>query len=501
MISAKKKQRILLVNPPHHRLYKDSYSTDVYPAGLGYLAGMIKSKTDWGVMVYNADFVPNPDLGISHSYAVGKGFSNYLRNLENLSSPIWKEVRKTVADYKPEVVGIYCCAASFVSASIVAKMVKSVSQQTVVVLGGPHPTTVGKDVLKEPNVDIAVIGEGELTGLELLDAVSNGTPLDEVRGIAYRMADKTVETPEREYITDLDSLCFPHRYAPEVLKDYEKYPKSAFREVFTSRGCPYNCFFCGSRYVLGRKLRLRSVANVVEEIKSLQGIGIKWIEFLDDTFGADKEYTRQLCDSLVRECRGILWGCLTRANIIDEQTIIMIKKAGCRSISIGIESGSNEMLKKMRKGITIEEAIAAANLISRHGIRLAANFIVGFPDETEETLNDTFAAMKKIKGFIVYNTFTPYPGTEAFEFCRRNGLIKDDFNIALYNHQSSENCFCLNIEKERFRGLASQIEKYVDKHNAKQDLRSIFSLAAFHKIHDYGVLDSLKKLSSSIRSL
>jgi radical SAM superfamily enzyme YgiQ (UPF0313 family) len=465
------------------------------------MAGIIKSKTDWDVMVYNADFVPNSELGISHSYAIGNGFKNYMRNLGNLSNPVWDEVHKTVADYKPAVVGIYCCAASFVSATIVAKMAKSLNQRAVVVLGGPHPTAVGKEVLKQSNIDVAVRGEGEQTILELLDAISNGRSLDKVRGIAYRAAHETLEAPERECINDLDSLCFPHKYAPEVLKDYEKYPKSAFREIFASRGCPYNCFFCGTRYMLGRKLRLRSAENVLEEIKSLRRIGLEWIEFGDDTFGADKEYTRQLCDLLIRKCPGILWGCLTRVNVIDEETIVMMRKAGCRSIDIGIESGNDEMLKKMRKGITIEEAITAANLIIRHGIRLTANFIIGFPDETEETLNDTFAAMKKIKGKLVYNVFTPYPGTEAFEFCRANGLISNDFNIALYNHQSPENCFCLNISRERFRELASEIEKYVDKHNAVQDLRSIFSLAALHKIHDYGVLVSLKKLFSAMRSI
>jgi radical SAM superfamily enzyme YgiQ (UPF0313 family) len=462
------------------------------------LAGAIKSKTDWDVMVYNADFVPNSDLDMPYSYAVGKGFKNYLRSLGDLSGPVWKAVQKNITDYKPAVVGIFCCAASFVSASIVAKMAKSFNQQTVVVLGGPHPTAVGKDVLKEPNIDIAVRGEGELTILELLDAISNRASLDKVKGIVYRVANETVETPERECITDLDSLIFPHKYAPEVLKDHDKYPKSAFREVFTSRGCPYNCFFCGSRNMLGRKLRLRSVANVLEEIKSLQKLGLKWIQFLDDTFGADKEYTRQLCDSLVRECPGMLWGCLTRVNVIDEQTIVMMKKAGCRHIEIGIESGNNEMLKRIRKGITIEEAIAAANLICKHGIKLTANFIVGFPEEKEETMNETFAAMKKIKGELIYNIFTPYPGTEAFEFCRRQGLIKKDFNIALYNHHSSENCFSLHISKDRFREFASEIEKYVDKHNARQDLGSIFSRGAWHKIHDYGTVKSAKKLLRTI---
>jgi radical SAM superfamily enzyme YgiQ (UPF0313 family) len=501
MISKKRKPKILLVNPPYYRLFRDSYSTDRYPLGLGYLAGVIKSGTDWDVMVYNADFVPNSELSISLGYTCGVGFMKYLRILRDLSSPVWEEVRKTITDYQPMVVGIYSCAPAFVAASNVAKMAKRFSRQTIVVLGGPHPTTVGKDVLEEPNIDIAVRGEGELTIPEILDAVSGEASLDGVKGIAYKVGHTIVETQKREYIKDLDSLCFPHRYAPEVLKDYGKYPLSAFRNVITSRGCPYDCFFCGSRYMWGGKLRLRSVENVLEEIKSLQRIGLKWIDFEDDTFGVDKDYTNQLCDSLIHECPRILWGCSTRVNVIDEETLTLWKKAGCRAIAIGIESGNNNMLKKISKGITIEKAIAAANLITKHRIRLTANFIVGFPEETEDTLKDTFVAMKKIKGVVGYSTFTPYPGTEAFEFCRRNGLIDNDFNIALYNHQSSENFFCLNLKKERFRELASEMERYVDKHNAKQDLRGIFSIRTLRKIHDYGVRSSLKKLFSAIRSV
>jgi radical SAM superfamily enzyme YgiQ (UPF0313 family) len=461
---------------------------------------MIRKKTDWNVLVYNADFVPDSELSISGTYSFATGFKNYLTNLSDLSGPIWREIKETIANYKPAVVGIHSCAASFVSASNVAKVAKDFNREVTVVVGGPHPTSVGKDVLKEPNIDIGVRGEGESTLIEILDAVVNRESFDKIRGISYRTGPDIVETLEGEYIEDLDSLSFPIEYAHEVLKDYDKYPKSAFRDVFTSRGCHYNCFFCGSRYVWGRKVRFRSVSNVVEEIKSLRKIGLKWIEFLDDTFGSDREYLHELCNSLIKERTGIFWSCGTRVNVIDKQTVILMRKAGCRSIDIGIESGNNEMLKKIRKGITVEEALAAADVITKHGIRLIANFIVGFPEETEQTMNDTFKAMKKIKGLLIYNIFTPYPGTEAFEFCRRKGLVGDDFDMSLYNHQSPENCFCLNIPKERFRELAFQIEKYVERHNARQDFRSFFSLDALSKVRDYGIRQSLGKMVSSLRS-
>jgi anaerobic magnesium-protoporphyrin IX monomethyl ester cyclase len=502
MISDNEKHRVMLVNPPHYRLYKDSYSTNRYPSGLGYLASAIKKETDWELMVYNADFVPNSDLGFSSSYVSGVGFENYLRNLRDLSGQVWIEIKTTLAEYMPTVVGIYCCAASFVSATAVARLVKDICrQQVTVIVGGPHPTAVGEGVMSDPNIDVAVMGEGEKTIVETLKAIQEGKSLDEVNGVVFKKDNEIVRTPARQPIEDLDSLGFPHKSAPDVLKDYDKYQKSAFRDVYVSRGCPYNCFFCGSRYMWSRNVRFRSVENVVEEIKSLQKMGLKWIEFGDDTFCTDKEYLHQLCDSLARDCHGVLWGCLTRANLIDEETVVRMKKAGCRSIDIGIESGNNEMLKKIRKGITIEQALTAADIITKHGIRLTANFIIGFPDETEDTLNDTFMAMKKIKGLLIYNIFTPYPGTEAFDLCKKAGLIDETYDIALYNHQSPENCFCKNIPKARFRELAMEIERYVDRHNAKQDMTNIFSFSALHKIHDYGFAESLRKLASAVRSL
>ena len=496
-----REEKILLVNPPFHRLYKDSYSEDMYPSGIGYLAGSIKTKTNWEVLVYNADFVPNSDLLFSFKYELNTGFKNYLRSLGDLSISVWKEVQQTIADYKPAVVGIYSSSASFASARIVAKLAKSFSHKTLVVLGGPHSTAVGKDVLQDQNIDFAIRGEGELTVLELLKVISERGSVKKVKGIVYRAADEIVETPKADYITDLDALVFPHKCAPEVLKDYEKYPKTAFRGILVSRGCPYNCFFCGSRDIMGRKLRLRSITNVLQEIKSLQNLGLKYIQFLDDIFGADKEYTRQLCELLIRECPGISWGCLMRVNLIDEQILVMVKKAGCRNIEIGIESGSNEMLQKIRKGITIEEAIVATNLIRKNGIKLTANFVVGFPEETEQTLNDTFNAMKKIKGRLNYSVFTPYPGTEAFAFCLEQGLITEGFNVALYNHLSPENCFCLYFSKERFRELASKIEKFADKHNSRQNLSDIFSREAIDRRHDNETTKNMKNLFRAIKRL
>jgi radical SAM superfamily enzyme YgiQ (UPF0313 family) len=223
-------------------------------------------------------------------------------------------------------------------------------------------------------------------------------------------------------------------------------------------------------------------------------MGLRLINFADDTFGINKKYINDLCNALVVHCPGLKWSCEIHVKLIDEQTISLMKAAGCYLIHIGIESGNNEILKEIRKNITIEEALSACEIIRKHGIKLRAFFIVGFPQETEDTLNDTVAAMKKTKcDALTYSIFTPYPGTEAFEFCKENGLIGDDYDISLYNHQSPANCFCINITPERFRVLASEIEKMVDRINSLNRIKQVFSLNTFKKIQKLGIGKSLKE--------
>ena len=486
-------RRILLIEPPFYRLYKDTYSLDRYPLSLGYLAGVIRKETDWDVMAYNADFSPQGEL-IEVSYLAGAGFDNYLNNLRDPSGPVWGEVKSTISEYKPAVVGITAKSQNFASARIVARLAKQIDKRTVVIVGGPHPSMVGAEVLDCPDIDICVRGEGENTIVELLNAMDAGQELGAIRGIAYRRDGHVVENAPREFIRDLDSLCFPHETAHEVLKDYDQYPSTAFKYIFATRGCPYNCLFCGSRRIWSRKVRFRSPENVVREIKGLQEMGLRSVHFDDDTFGVNRRYLGDLCNALINHCPGLKWSCELHVKLVDEQTISLMKAAGCYSIQIGIESGNDEILKAMRKHITIEEALSACRIIKKHGIELHAFFMVGFPQETEDTLNDTIAAMRKIEcDQLIYSIFTPYPGTEAFEFCKENGLIDDDYDISLHNHQSPANCFCMNITPERFRQLVSKVEKTVDRRNRRNKIKRAFSLNTLWRIQELGVGRSLKR--------
>lgn len=494
------KRRVLLVEPPFHRLYKETMSLPRHPLALGYLAGTVKKETDWEVVAYNADFSPISEPW-SITYMAGAGYQNYLQNLASPAAKVWQEARRTIEVQRPRVVGISTKSANFASARMVARIAKESDPRTVVIVGGPHPSTVGTDVLRCPDIDIGVRGEGERTLVELLQAIGRQASLDGIRGIVFRKNGTLIENPPRPAIRDLDSLCFPHAAAREVLTDFAAYPSDAFSSIFSTRGCPFDCFFCGSRNIWSRQVRHRSVDNVLREIKALRSLGIREIHFEDDTFGVSRERIRSLCSALAKDCAGLRWSCEMHVNLVDDAIIQQMRTSGCFMIRLGIESGNNQILKAMRKGFTIEKALAAARSIKNHGITLFSFFVIGFPQETEETIRDTMRAIEQADSdSVIYSIFTPYPGTEAFEYCKLKGMIDETFDVSLYNHQSPANHFSLSLSRERFRELAGQVERTIHRRNFRNRIKRVFSGRSLWRLRELGLRQSVRRFVAFLRS-
>lgn len=483
---------ILLIQPPFNRLYNLNASLNKLPLSLGYLAGAIISrKPDWQVKIYNSDFSPHDAL-LEYECQVGGGFQRYLSTLNEPNSPIWKEIRDTINRFRPSVVGITVTSQNYSSGCAVAKIAKSIDRNILVVVGGPHPSLAKAKVLKDPLIDIGVLGEGEETIVEILNSVEGIQPLSSIEGIVYREGNNVIENPPREFISDLDSLPFPVSVARTSLIDYDKYPSQAFKYIFAVRGCPYNCSFCGSRYIWSRKTRFRSVENIVSEIQEIQKIGINYIHFDDDTFGVKKSFIRELCSAIKESCAGLSWSCEIHVKLVDNETISLMKAGGCRSIQLGVESGNNEMLKSIEKNITIEEAFSAANIIKKHRIYLATFFMAGFPQETEKTLNDTISAIASFPSdSVLYSIFTPYLGTELFNYCKEQGIIPDDFDVSLHNHQSPENYFCPNIDRDVFKERVRMLAKAVDRLNNRRKLKMYCSREGYLKLKEKGIRRSI----------
>ncbi len=464
--------RILLIQPPFYRLFDDSFSLARYPLTLAYLAGAVRQHTDWDAWIYNADFHPHGRHPTEVSYLTGPGFENYVNNLRSMDGAVWQEIRDKMTRIKPDVVGVTALSQTLTSARMIGRIARQINPDVTVIVGGPHASVAGARLLQDPEFDIVVRGEGEMTLVEILQAIGGGQSLEGVKGTIVRGDLEAVENPPRPVIKDLDTLCIPHEIAAATLVDYEEHPQIAFRYLFASRGCPFNCLFCGSRNVWGRKSRVRSPQNVIREMRGLQSRGLRRLHFEDDLFGTTKEHIHALCDAFIADGNGIEWSCELHANLVDTDVVSHMRSAGCYSILMGVESGNNDVLAHMRKATTIEQALEACRVIRDNAIELTTFFLVGFPNETEATLADTVRAMRASKADeIVYSIFTPYPFTEAWELCRQQGLIGEDYDMSLYHHQSPLNHFCPAIPRERFRELCVRIERMVDGWNSRRKLR------------------------------
>jgi len=347
-------------------------------------------------------------------------------------------ILREIREENPSIIGITAMTPTINSAINITRKIKEMNNDTIIVLGGPHVTLFPEETLQRvPEVDIVVRGEGEQTMLELVKTLENGEGLNsQVLGVTYREKDHVRSSPARPFISNLDSLPFPAFHLLPIAK-YRPHPPYGRQlpsiPIVTSRGCPYRCIYC-SKSVFGGKYRANSPMYIADEIEYLiKKFNVREITFYDDVFTLDKKRVFAICEELERRRIEIPWTCETRVNLVNEELVKKMKKAGCYMIAYGVESGDQEILNNLKKDITLEQATRAFELTHKIGLQTIAYFMIGSLGETPETIEETIKFAKKLDpDFVQFSITTPFPGTELFNLAVKEGMVSKDWNNYIY---------------------------------------------------------------------
>ncbi|MFC1646381.1 B12-binding domain-containing radical SAM protein [Candidatus Omnitrophota bacterium] len=385
--------KVFLVNP-----YFTSHII-IPPLGLGYLSSYIKKK--------------QPDVKISIIDCLRDNIKN-----ERLSRMIEQE--------KPDLVGLTTYSLFFDSVKDIIRKIKAYESGIKIVIGGPHVSALPEFSLKDTNGDFAIFGEGEETFSELVRTLQDReNDFSAVKGLCYRNQENNiVKNNQRPLLKEINSLAWPdwqqinpNDYPPAPHGGvYKRFPVAP---IMTTRGCPYQCKFCGSHSIWGNEIRFRSKDDVVDEIEFLVNkYGVREFHFEDDNFTFSKEHSISICEEIIKRNLNIVWTCPNgvRIDAIDDDVLQVMKKSGCYLLAFGLESGSQEILNKMNKHLDKSIVYDVLKKVQNCGIETWGAFIIGLPGENKKTVNETLNFAKKLPlDRAQFCKFMPIPGTELFE--------------------------------------------------------------------------------------
>ncbi|HHO75304.1 MAG TPA: radical SAM protein [Deltaproteobacteria bacterium] len=379
---------------------------------------------------YPLEEAPSPPLGLCYVAAACEAAGAQVIILDYIVSRYTPEkLAKALDDFKPDVVGATSVTMNFLQAIHIIRDVKAYNPAIITMMGGPHVSfDAANTFARYPELDLIVIGEAEQTLAELVPAIDAGRRWDNISGIAFQRDGRIITTPWRELISDLDSLPLPARH----LLPMSRYHALGFPvSIITSRGCPNKCIFCLGRRMVGFKGRLRDPGLVVDEIEQILDYGFTRINIADDLFTANKARVIALCKEIMRRNVRFTWSAFARVNTVDTEILSIMKEAGCDSISFGIESGNPDILKGVKKGITLDQARNAVLCSKETGLRTHASFMVGLPGESPETLADSRRFAKELDIEHGYHFLSPFPGTTVREEIENYDLeiLTDDWNL------------------------------------------------------------------------
>jgi len=459
--------RVLLVYPPitTHKL-DTAGAISALLMGLAYVGAALR-EAGHEVKILNCVTAPDPDAFTRVTHAIGNDFTRH-----GLTDD---EISQEIKAFSPAVVGIACMWTSyFQDAHNVARIVKDHDRSVLTVFGGAHTSTFPEQVMKDKNVDVAVVGEGEIAACELLQRHAAGRDLRGVKGIYHRSDGEVVSEPAREPIRNLDDIPFPAWDLTEkdvklvrqknMINKFHMRPPIGY--MLTSRGCPKDCYFCSVKLIWSRRWRARSARNVVDEIEHLKTkYGCREFHFVDDNSSVSKKRMHEICDEILK--RGLDVKLATPTGIaietLDRELLSHMKQAGFYRFCFGIETGDPEGQKIIKKRIDLEKAkrvIAVANSL---GFWTSATFIMGFPHQTMREIRNTINFTKRSNiDFAIFFLLNPQPGTEVYEILKQQGLIDLDAHL----DPQSDALYRISIMySEGFRS----------KHFSNEDLRAILA--------------------------
>jgi len=370
-------------------------------------------------------------LGYLAAYLLRQGHT--VRIFDAKNQTVTDEVlRQHLLEFQPEIFGVTSMTHEIHTAAEACAVVKRSHPEIWTVVGGAHTSALPERTLEEfSSIDIVVAGEGEITMTEMVEAKARGArpaELGNILGIAFRKGGKAIRTGKRPWLENLDELPFPA---------WALFPPRISWGVMSARGCPFGCKFC--QRVLGRRMRLRSVDNVLAEFDAIEEqLGERDIWFRDETFGLNKRWLDEFLEKLKarNERKGYVldWGCNSRVNIADINQYRRMKETGCYRVSFGVESGDEAILKHISKEITPAMAVKAIAAAQQAGLKAAAFFILGHPGENWRTALRTIRLAAKCHAdSIAVGVMVPYPGTEVWGMAR-NGqygykLLSEDWRV------------------------------------------------------------------------
>lgn len=343
--------------------------------------------------------------------------------LENLND---RQLIRFIRSFKPSVVGISVVSFKLYPAYRITQVIKKNFPSIHLCWGGPHLSIFPQESLRLPRVDSIILGDGEIPFTRLCQNLSQGKKIKSITGL-YTLENEPSSNRQFKHYTcqDLNKLPLPDL----TLLPYQRYraflTQSSMATAITSKGCPYRCIFCKLDF---SKVRLLSIDRVIQLVESYLKLGIKEIEFYDETFNLNPQRVIDFANQILKKDLKFKWSFRGRVSPVNAKMLKLAKKAGCQRIQYGVEAGTNRVLRILKKGVTLKDIRRCFRLTNQAAIETVAYFILGSPGETLEEMSQTIKLAKEIKPtYLEYAIFNISPGTESYEMALKAKVIQRDY--------------------------------------------------------------------------